>query len=142
MRYRCNCNGFPVSGEGVHATGHTIRHKYGNLEGQHDPHALFREGAELVKTAADFFQEFGAVVLRSGKNPTRSDFSTTQPQLEYIDYVPTPIDHIVKRSQLTATTVCSMLIRLAMQGQVQCGPGGYLFALEPAPEKTSPTHER
>ena len=26
------------------------------------------------------------------KKPTRSDFSTTQPQLEYIDYVPTPID--------------------------------------------------
>ena len=46
------------------------------------------------------------------KKPTRSDFSTTQPQLEYIDYVPTPIDHIVKRSQLTATTVCSMLIKV------------------------------
>ena len=46
------------------------------------------------------------------KKPTRSDFSTTQPELGYIDYVPTPIDHIVKRSGLTATTVSSMLIRL------------------------------
>ena len=69
------------------------------------------------------------------KKPTRSDFSTTQPELEYIDYVPTPIDHIVKRSQLTATTVCSMLIRLAMQGQVQCGPGGYLYAPEPLQQR-------
>ena len=46
------------------------------------------------------------------KKPTRSDFSTTQPQLEYIDYVPTPIDHIVKRSGLTASTVSPMLIGL------------------------------
>ena len=100
-----------------------------------DPHALLREGAKLVETAADIFQEFGAAVLRSGEKPTRSDFSTTQPQLEYIDYVPTPIDHIVKRSQLTATTVCSMLIRLEMQGQVQCGPGGYLCAPEPLQQR-------
>lgn len=32
-----------------------------------DPHALLREGAKLVETAADIFQEFGAAVLRSGE---------------------------------------------------------------------------
>ena len=68
MRYRCNCNGFPVSGEGVYAVQHSIRHKTRNLEGQtSDPHALLREGAKLVETAADIFQEFGAAVLRSGE---------------------------------------------------------------------------
>jgi hypothetical protein len=72
------------------------------------------------------------------KKPTRSDFSTMQPQLEYIDYVPIPIDHIAKRSQLTATTVCSMLIRLAMQGQVQCGPRGGSSARQNRSSKDQP----
>ena len=76
------------------------------------------------------------------KKPTRSDFSTTQPQLEYIDYVPTPIDHIVKRSQLTATTVCSMLIRLGNARTGSMWPWRVSLRARTAPEKTSLTHER
>ena len=76
------------------------------------------------------------------KKPTRSDFSTTQPQLEYIDYVSTPIDHIVKRSQLTATTVCSMLIRLGNARTGSMWPWSVSLRARTAPAKTSLTHER
>ena len=74
------------------------------------------------------------------KKPTRSDFSTTQPQLEYIDYVPTPIDHIVKRGQLTATTVCSMLIRLGNARTGSMWPWRVSLRARTAPAKTSLTH--
>ena len=63
------------------------------------PHALLREGAKLVETAANIFEEFGVVVPRSGEKAVPAATSARrEPLLEYIDYVPTTIDHIVKRS--------------------------------------------
>ena len=35
------------------------------------PRALLREGAKLVETAADIFEEFGVAVPRSGEKPYR-----------------------------------------------------------------------
>ena len=51
-------------------------------------------------------------MTRSGEKAVPAAISAQrEPLLEYIDYVPTRIDHIVKRSGLTAMTVSSMLIR-------------------------------
>lgn len=89
-----------------------------------------------MEIAADIFEEFGAVVPRSGeKNVPAATSAQREPVLEYINCVPTPIDHIVKRRGLTATTVSSMLIRLELQGRVQYGAGGYLCAPEQVQQK-------
>ena len=135
MRYRCNCNGFPVSGEGVHAVQYSIRHKTRNLEGQQILTLYFERERNWWRLPQTFSKNSELQCYDLVKKPTRSDFSTTPPKHEYIDYVPIPIDHIFKRSQLTATTVCSMLIKLAMQGQVQCGPGEYLCTPEPLQQR-------
>ena len=89
-----------------------------------------------METTADIFEEFGVAVPRFGEKAVPAATSAQrEPLLEYIDYVPTPIDHIVKRSGLTATTVSSMLIRLELQRRVQCGAGGYLRAPEPLQQR-------
>ena len=61
-------------------------------------HTSRREGTKLVETAANIFEEFGVVVPRSDEKAVPAATSARrEPLLEYIDYVPTPIDHIVKR---------------------------------------------
>ena len=87
-----------------------------------DPHALLREGPKLLESTADIFEECGVAVRRSGGKAVPAPTSAQrEPLFEYIDYDPTPIDHVVNRSGLTATTVSSMLIRLELQERVQCG---------------------
>ena len=62
-------------------------------------HASLREGAKLVETAADVFEEFGVAVLRSGEKALLAPTSTQHEMpLENINYVPAPIGHIVKSS--------------------------------------------
>ena len=51
-----------------------------------------------METAADLFEEFGVVVPRFGEKAVPAATSARrEPLLEYIDYVPTPIDHIARR---------------------------------------------
>ena len=94
-----------------------------------------------MESAADIFEEFVVAVPRSGeKSLPAATSAQREPLLEYIDYVPTPIDHIVKRSGLTATTVSSMLIKVgtARVGSMWC------WRVSPcsktAPAKISRTH--
>ena len=85
-----------------------------------------------------FFKEFAVAVSRSGEKAVPVATSAQcESLLEYTDYVPTPIDHIVKRNGLTVTTVSSRLIRLELQGRVQCDAGGYLHAPEPLQQRTA-----
>ena len=66
-----------------------------------------------MEIAAAILEVFEDTVPQSGETTGPGTTSTQRdPLLEYIDYVPFPIDHIVKRSGLTATTVSSMLIGL------------------------------
>ena len=78
----------------------SVRHRYGNLGGQTSgPHSLLSEGAKLVETAADIFEEFGVAVPRSGEKAVPAATSAQRELLlDYLDYVPTPIDHMVKHS--------------------------------------------
>ena len=105
-------------------------------------HTSRREGTKLVETAADIFEEFGVVASRSGEIAVPAATSAQfEPLLEYIDYVPFPIDHIVKRSGLTATTVSSMLIRLELQGRVNVVVEG-IFVLQNRSSKDQPNSRR
>ena len=95
-----------------------------------------------METAANIFEEFGVVVPRSGEKAVPAVTSARrEPLLEYIDYVPTPIDHIVTRRGLTATTVSSMLIRLELQGRVNVVLEG-IFVLQNRSSKDQPNSRR
>ncbi|MFW5816100.1 MAG: DNA-processing protein DprA [Wenzhouxiangella sp.] len=106
-------------------------------------HRLIREGAKLVETAAEVLDELRplagqlglALAARLASNTEAGlDSGAEAPHLrldkdyqqllEAIGYDPTPVDEIMRRTQLTAAAVSSMLLLLEMDGHVTAHAGG------------------
>ena len=89
-------------------------------------HALIRDGAALVESEADVLAEFQRLPLPptagSHYRPQTDEFAAL---LSAAGHDPVTIDTLVRRSGLTADTVCSMLLRLELQGVVKTMPGGH-----------------
>lgn len=96
-------------------------------------HALIRQGAKLVETAADIVQELHPLVDHIRQKPVESTHNDAQPEEvdeEYsslyaaLSYDPVAINQIAETSGLTMAKLSSMLLLLELQGKVEAHSGG------------------
>ncbi|MEM9243139.1 MAG: DNA-processing protein DprA [Pseudomonadota bacterium] len=94
-------------------------------------HALIRQGAKLVETAADITEELSLLKGEQAIQDTvtaESDLTldaSYQKLLDCIDDQCTAMDSIITRSHLSVEVVASMLLQLELRGLIQSVDGGY-----------------
>jgi DNA processing protein len=103
-------------------------------------HALIRQGAKLVETAADILEELGPLAASVDTDPVSAP--GTEPAedwlpapeysqlLDFMGFDLIPIDALVHRSGLTPAEVSSMLLQLELAGYVASSPGGHYIRLK------------
>ncbi|AKS40699.1 DNA-processing protein DprA [Wenzhouxiangella marina] len=106
-------------------------------------HRLIRDGARLVETADEVIEELaplaGELAARIRERLAAADGGSIDkgahtphvemdPEhervLEAVGYDPTPVDEIIRRSQLTTAAVSSILLIMELDGRVDAHPGG------------------
>ncbi|KAF3981328.1 MAG: DNA-protecting protein DprA [Methylococcales symbiont of Hymedesmia sp. n. MRB-2018] len=92
--------------------------------------ALIREGAKLVESTQDIFDELGQYSqqpeeINQEKLETTLDLEQ-QNLLNLIMFSPTSIDYLVQESGYTVEVISSMLLMFELQGSIATVPGGYI----------------
>ena len=92
--------------------------------------ALIKEGAKLVESTQDIFDELGEYNQQPEESSQENIQSTLdleqQNLLNLIMFSPTSVDWLVQESGFSVEVVSSMLLMLELQGSIATAPGGYI----------------
>ncbi len=88
------------------------------------PHLLLKQGAKLVESLDDIIEEF-LFVTKSRRFEQKKNLAESK-LLASVDHDTTPVDVIVRRSNLPVDQVLNELLNLEVQGLVAAVPGGYI----------------
>ncbi|WP_157200419.1 DNA-processing protein DprA [Methylomonas lenta] len=96
--------------------------------------ALIRQGAKLVETAEDIFEELGQYnqvykSIDAQINQTALDLEQ-QNLLKLVPYSPITVDNLVQESGYSVETVSSMLLVLELQGYIAAAAGGSYYRIQ------------
>ncbi|WP_442923360.1 DNA-processing protein DprA [Methylomonas sp. LL1] len=96
--------------------------------------ALIRQGAKLVETVEDIFEELGQ--YNQLYKPIATQIGQTaldleqQNLLKLIPYSPITVDNLVQESGYSVETVSSMLLVLELQGYIAAAAGGSYYRIQ------------
>ena len=84
-------------------------------------HALIRQGAKLVESVEDIFQELGSIYQPSLELPTSAG---VEPLLEKVGFEPVSLDVLQVRTGLETAALQAQLLTWELEGSVARLPGG------------------
>ncbi len=84
-------------------------------------HALIKQGAKLVESAADILEEFAWPAQRL---PAAPQHAAGDPLLDALEGAPATLDSLAQRTGLTLDALSAKLLTLELDGRVAALPGG------------------
>lgn len=87
-------------------------------------HALIKQGAKLVESAADILDELSWQTALAPSDPANTQSSPPDPILDALDGAPTTLDTLAQRTGLTLDALSAKLLTLELEGRVASLPGG------------------